>query len=263
MSDATQAWPPAPTEDLDQAERDLKGHGVAVVHGMLDTDRLKEVRDTVYRLADQDVRRRQVGEPIYSDKGVQRIWNLPSRDPIFCDLAEHPAALRLVTSVLGWPVQLSNISCNITGPGSGEMILHADQQMHPTPWARAHVVNIIWCPDDFTEASGATRMVPGTQRSTAPPAPDDPIETVPLVAKAGAMIAVDGRVWHKTGINRTKEERRAGIFAVYQLPIFLPQENWWLSLDPAVRQFGSDTLLTLMGFKGDNAFGRVNGLPVG
>jgi hypothetical protein len=45
--------------------------------------------------------------------------------------------------------------------------------------------------------------------------------------------------------------------------MYLPQENWWLSLDPSVRQFGSDTLLQLLGFKGDYFYGRVNGRPVG
>jgi hypothetical protein len=49
----------------------------------------------------------------------------------------------------------------------------------------------------------------------------------------------------------------------HTLPIFLPPENWWLSLDPAARQFGSDTLKQLPGFKESSPMGRVNGLPVG
>ena len=31
------------------------------------------------------------------------MWNVLSRNPVFVDLAEHPAALRLVRSVVGWP----------------------------------------------------------------------------------------------------------------------------------------------------------------
>jgi ectoine hydroxylase-related dioxygenase (phytanoyl-CoA dioxygenase family) len=256
--------PPAPTRDLDQAERDLKEHGLAVVEGVLEDDELKAVREATYRVAEQDVRRGRVEAPVNSDLGAQRIWNLPSRDPVFCDLAEHPAALRLAKSALGWPMLLSNISANITGPGTGEMMMHADQGAFPGPWDRPHVINIAWCLDDFTEDNGATRVVLDSHLKNRQATREEwDAPTAPLIARAGSIVAIDGRLWHKTGANTTKDQRRAGIFAVYTLPMYLPQENWWLSLNPAVRQFGSDTLLTLLGFKGDYFYGRVNGRPVG
>jgi ectoine hydroxylase-related dioxygenase (phytanoyl-CoA dioxygenase family) len=256
--------PPPATRDLDQAERDLKEHGLAIVEGVLEGEALEAVRETLYRVADQDVRRGRLEEAINSDLGSQRIWNLPSRDPVFCDLVEHPAALRLVKSALDWPVLLSNFSGNITAPGSGEMMMHADQGAFPGPWTRPHIINIAWCLDDFTKANGATRVVLGSHALNRQSGPEDAAgATVPLEAKAGSIFAIDGRVWHKTGANTTAGQRRAGLFAVYSLPIYLPQENWWLSLDPAVRQFGSDTLLQLLGFKGDFFYGRVNGRPVG
>jgi ectoine hydroxylase-related dioxygenase (phytanoyl-CoA dioxygenase family) len=256
---------PKATRDIDQAIADLKTHGLALLEGMLDREQQKSIRETTYRIAREDVRRGRIEEAVRTDLGTQRIWNLPSRDPVFCDLVEHPSALRLVKSALGWPVLLSNFSANITGPGTGEMMLHADQGSYPQPWLRPHVVNIAWCVDDFTEANGATRALPGSHlisREMNPEA-DASIPTTPIEAEAGTMIVMDGRLWHKTGANRTQDQRRAGLFAVYHLPIYLPQENWWLSLDPAVRQFGSDTLLTLLGFKGDNFYGRVNGRPLG
>jgi ectoine hydroxylase-related dioxygenase (phytanoyl-CoA dioxygenase family) len=264
MLDTALSALPEATCDLAQAENDLKAHGLAIVDGALDDATLRTVRDALYRVAEQDLSRGRIEEAVRTDEGVQRVWNLPSRDPVFCDLVEHPAALRLVRSGLGWPVLLSNISGNITAPGSGEMMLHADQGAFPGIWDRAFVVNIVWCLDDFTEANGGTRLALGSHlqnRSPGPQEADTP--TVALAAKAGSMVAVDGRVWHKTGANVTADQRRAGVFAVYSLPMFLPQENWWLSLDPSVRQFGSETLLTLLGFKGDYFYGRVNGRPVG
>jgi ectoine hydroxylase-related dioxygenase (phytanoyl-CoA dioxygenase family) len=256
---------PEPTQDLGRAESDLSVHGLAIIDNVLDARALQRARETTYRLADDDVRRGRVEEAIKSDQGNQRIWNLPSRDPIFCDLAEHPVALRLVKSALGWPVLLSNISANITGPGTKEMMLHADQGAYPGPWIRPHVVNIVWCLDDFTDVNGATRIMPGSHLITRDMNPDQDasIPTVPIEAKAGAMLALDGRLWHKTGSNVTRAVRRAGIFGVYSLPIYLPQENWCLSLNPSVRQFASDTLLQLFGLKGDGPYGRVNGRPVG
>jgi ectoine hydroxylase-related dioxygenase (phytanoyl-CoA dioxygenase family) len=250
---------------LEAALADFKEHGVAVIPDVLDAATVAALRETTYRLAEDDRRRSRAEASIESDLGTQRIWNLPSRDPAFCDLVEHPIALEMTKAALGWPMLLSNISANITAPGSGAMMLHADQGAYPGPWMRPYVVNVAWCLDDFTEANGATRILPGSHLVTREmnPEADADLPTVPVEAKAGSMFVIDGRLWHKTGPNLTGAQTRAGVFAVYSLPIYLPQENWWLSLDPAVRQFGSDTLLTLLGFKGDFFYGRVNGRPVG
>ena len=69
---------------------------------------------------------------------------------------------------------------------------------------------------------------------------------------------LDSRVWHKTGDNCTADRRRAGVFAWYTRPIYRQQENWFLSLDPSVRQFASDQMLTLLGWK-TTGLGLVNG----
>ena len=80
-----------------------------------------------------------------------------SRDPVFANLVEDPLAPGLVKSTIGWPALLGNISANITGPGGGEMVLHADQIFVPEPWpARPQGVNLAWCGDDFTDENGAT-----------------------------------------------------------------------------------------------------------
>lgn len=157
------------------------------------------------------------------------------------------------------PALLSNISANITGAGGGEMVLHADQLYMPQPWSGVQGVNVAWFLDDFTEENGATCVVPGSHLLNRAPGPDDQgADTVPLEGPAGTMAVVDGRIWHKTGFNRTTDGRRAGAFAWYTIPIYRPQENWFLSLDPSVRQFGSDELLTLLGYK-TIGLGLVNG----
>jgi ectoine hydroxylase-related dioxygenase (phytanoyl-CoA dioxygenase family) len=194
-----------------------------------------------------------------TDDTNQRVWNLPSRDPVFCDLVEHPAALALVRATIGWPALLSNISANITGPGGGEMVMHADQLFMPQPWSGVQGVNIMWCVDDFREDNGATRMVPRSHTRNRTPTDDEQTtETVAIEAPAGTMVAMDGRVWHKTGHNRTEHERRAGVFAFYTPPIYRTQENWFLALDPSIRQFGSDDLLVLFGYR-TVGLGLVNG----
>src|SRR5207249_771282 len=81
------------------------------------------------------------------DETNQRVWNVLSRDPLFEDLAFHRIAVDYVKAVLGWPALLGNISANITGPGGGEMVLHADQIFVPEPWSSApQGINVAWCP---------------------------------------------------------------------------------------------------------------------
>ncbi len=252
---------PTPTKDLSQGLADLAKYGACIITDVLDSATVEEVRTTLYRVAASN--RKHGWEQTYDyggDDGInQRVWNLPSRDPLFCDLVEHPVAIELVKEVLGWPALLSSMAANITGYGGSRMMLHVDQGYLPKPWAQPWVLNIGWCVDDFTEENGATLYAPGSHLFNGDvPGGAQALPLVPAEAPAGSIIVMDGRLWHSSGDNRT-HNRRAGIFSVYTLPVLLPQENHFLSLDPAIRQFGSETLQTLFGFR-PQVLGRVNGL---
>lgn len=254
---------PAPTRDPAQALKDIEAFGLCIVPGVLAADKLARVRDALYRAASEDRARgwEQKFRLDYAhDDTNQRVWNLLSRDPVFADLVEHDVALDLVKSVIGWPALLGNISANITGPGGGEMVLHADQIFVPEPWPAApQGVNVAWCIDDFADETGATRVVPGShRRNRNPTAEEATTASVAVEAPAGSFIVMESRVWHKTGHNRTTDRRRAGIFAWYTRPIYRQQENWFLSLNPAVRQFASDPMLVLLGYR-TQGLGMVNG----
>jgi ectoine hydroxylase-related dioxygenase (phytanoyl-CoA dioxygenase family) len=262
MTTTTTSGLPAPTDDLDRAEADLAEHGICAVTGVLSGAALEAVRADLYAAAAQDRargREQKFGLDHEHDDTNQRVWNVLSRSPVFVDLAEHPVALRLLRSVLGWPMLLGNLSANITGPGGGEMVLHADQIFVPTPWpAEPQGANAAWCIDDFTADNGATCFVPGSHRLHRPPEPGDDVTPIPLEAPAGTLVVFESRLWHRTGFNRTQHQRRAGIFGWYTRPIYRPQENWFLSLDPSVRQFASDELLVLLGYR-TQGLGLVNG----
>ncbi|HEY3888703.1 MAG TPA: phytanoyl-CoA dioxygenase family protein [Caulobacteraceae bacterium] len=254
---------PAPTRRLEQGLADIREHGLAIVPDVLTGDALRRTREALYRAAEQDRargREQKFALDYAHDDTNQRVWNVLSRDPLFEDMAFHAAAVAHVKGVLGWPALLGNISANITGPGGGEMVLHADQIFVPEPWADApQGLNVTWCLDDFTEANGATRFVPGSHRLNRAPGPADrEVETVAMQAPAGSIVVFESRLWHRTGHNQTASERRAGVFAWYTKPIYRTQENWFLSLKPEIRQFASDEMLVLLGYR-TQGFGLVNG----
>jgi ectoine hydroxylase-related dioxygenase (phytanoyl-CoA dioxygenase family) len=265
---------PTATRDLDRAMADLDRFGVCILEAALEGEKLAEVRTALNRAAVSDRRYGLMQDyPVGSDDAVanQRVWNLPSHDPVFCELAEHPVAMHFVKQVLGWPALLSGMSANIVS-GGGQIGLHRDQAYMPPPWSRPLGVNVGWAVDDFTAENGATCCVLGsnrfdgegsTQRNDGDrvtysfTSEDMRDQLVPLEAPAGSAIVMEGRLLHTNGVN-TNGEPRAGIFSWYTLPIYLPQENWYLSLNPAVRQVGSETLQTLLGFR-PQVLGRING----
>jgi ectoine hydroxylase-related dioxygenase (phytanoyl-CoA dioxygenase family) len=254
---------PEPTRDFDQGLRNIVEYGLTIVPGVLSGDGLKRTREALYRAAESDRargREQKFTLDYAHDETNQRVWNVLSRDPLVEDVAVPATAVAYAKAVLGWPALLGNISANITGPGGGEMVLHADQIFVPEPWPTApQGLNVAWCLDDFTEANGATRFAPGSHRlDRTPKAEDAGVETIPMEAEAGSIVVFESRVWHKTGHNRTAAERRAGVFAWYTKPIYRTQENWFLSLRPEVRQFASEEALVLLGYR-TQGLGLVNG----
>jgi ectoine hydroxylase-related dioxygenase (phytanoyl-CoA dioxygenase family) len=253
---------PSPTGELAQGLRDIEEHGFAIVPDVLTGDTLKRAREALYNAADSDAHRERKKKSTgdYDDTN-QRVWNVLSRAPVFEDLVVHPVALQYVRAILGWPALLGNLSANITHPGGGEMPLHADQQFLSEPWPpEPQGLNIAWCISDFTDANGGTRFVPGSHKLKRGVGPEDrTAETRAMEAPAGSIVVFESRLWHRTGFNRTQSEQRAAIFGWYTRPIYRTQENWFLSLKPEIRQFASDDMLVLLGFR-TAVFGLVNGL---
>ncbi|GIX30616.1 MAG: hypothetical protein KatS3mg124_1088 [Porticoccaceae bacterium] len=244
---------------------ELAEQGFTVVPGVLQAEQLSRVRDALYRAAAEDrARGREVEDfPLDAPEArgrSQRVWNLLSRDPLFEDLVVHPVALAFVRAVLGWPALLGNFSANLCGPGTPAGMLHADQTFLPEPWPAVPVgLNAAWAIDAFTAESGATRVVPGSHRWNRPARPEEQeMETVAMEAPAGSLVVFESRLWHRTGANVTADRTRAAAFAWYTRTFVRQQENWYLSLRPEVRQYATEEMLTLLGYR-TAGFGMVNG----
>jgi ectoine hydroxylase-related dioxygenase (phytanoyl-CoA dioxygenase family) len=244
--------------------RKLDDDGYCMVEGVLSADELAIVRDALDReLAKDDA----AGVALRYGPGDanQRIWAMLNRGEEFVRLATHPLALAIVRSGLGEDIQLSNLSANVTGPGGDHEIgrLHTDQGFLPEPWPYQLATNVAFLLDDFTEDNGATLIVPGSHKTLDVPdyglAPSAPYR---LTGKAGSMAVWDGRLHHATGLNRTPDQHRRGIFATYIRPFLRTQENWCRSLDPRLLDMHPD-LAALTGFQEWQTLGGVNGAQSG
>lgn len=200
-------------------------------------------------------RARRLGVTTYTegmdpnDRNI-RLYTLPEFDPIFVELLRKPSALALVRELLGDNFIVSSFSGNIALPGSGSMNLHADQALViPPPWNEAWTMNIIWCLDDVHEGNGATRYVPGSHRfRNFDEVPDDALEhSRAFEAKAGSIIAMDGRLWHTSGHNVSVDERRAMLFAYYAMDFIRPQTNHEAALSSETKAGLDDDARALLG----------------
>ncbi len=167
-----------------------------------------------------------------NEKNV-RIFNLLDLDPLFAELITHPKALNLVRYLISEDFIISNFTANIAMPGSGSMALHSDLSLvHPQPWSEPWAINIIWVLDDAREENGATRYLPESHKiARTSELPDNAKDkTLPLEAKAGSIIAMDGRLWHTSGENKTLNEQRGLLFGYYTRSFLRPQWNFNVGL---------------------------------
>ena len=224
-------------DPLTSAKAQLREEGWCVVPDVLDPADARTALDRLWAAAEESRRR---GVPTFmpvldpNDSNV-RVFFLMELDRLFRELIQHPTALALVQSLLGPEFLISNFTANIARPGSRSMGLHSDQSLVvPEPWVQPWALNIIWCLTDVTFENGATLFIPGSHRwtSRAEVPADADRQLRPFEAKAGAVIAMEGRIWHTSGANITEDEDRALLFGYYTAPFLRPQVNWNAGLSP-------------------------------
>ena len=257
MSTAKVASTPA------EAKRLLDDDGICIIRSVLDGAGIERVKSALRRGIEQDeIKGVQLrGFPFDPDSHNLRVFDLIGKHDVFVELAEHPLAIELVRHVIGQSFLLSNFSANVTAPGSGWMYMHADQGYIPAPWPPYPMaVNVAWALDDFTEANGATRFVPGSHRHDHGPDPSSgPEHSVAIECPAGSIFVMDGRAWHQTGPNRTADETRAGLFAYYVRPFIRPQWNWYATVEPQMLERVSPLMREMLGF-GSNVTSSLEAL---
>ncbi|MGK0222560.1 MAG: hypothetical protein ACI9ON_001800 [Limisphaerales bacterium] len=214
----------------------LDHSGFCIVPGVLDTEQVVTARRQLLTAAnafEESGASTFMPELDPNSRNV-RVFNLIGLDAVFRRLILHPTALEYVQRLLGEHYMVSNFTANIALPGSGSMPIHSDLGfVSPPPWLAPHSMNIIWCLDDVDESNGATRYIPGSHHfQNLDDVPDAPMQhTVAFEAAAGSIIAVDGRMWHTSGANITKDRERAMLFGYYSADFLRPQVNWNALLD--------------------------------
>jgi ectoine hydroxylase-related dioxygenase (phytanoyl-CoA dioxygenase family) len=177
---------------------------------------------------------------------TQRVYALFAKTRAFDRPAVHPLLLGVLDRVLGH-YQLSGPSGIQIGPGEQAQVLHRDDVVYPLGPDHGEVVlNTMWALDDFTEANGATRFVPGSHRWTDRKAgPGE--EVVLAVMPAGSVAFYGGRIWHGGGANTT-DRPRLGVILEYAASWLRAQENHVLAVPRQTVAALPERLQELLGY---------------
>ncbi len=202
------------------------------------------------------------GSDDFSGRTTRRTGALVARSPSSHELIRHPLILDVTGKLLhrAQSYQLHLTQMISIGPDSPGQSIHRDQ------WAfdffafppDYHVqCNTIWAMTEFTEANGATRLMPGSQAL-----PDDfghtITETVPAEMSQGSCLLYTGKVYHGGGPNRS-DTTRMGLNITYDVAWLRQEENQYLSVPREIAETLDDDFLRLIGYRtGAYALGYID-----
>jgi ectoine hydroxylase-related dioxygenase (phytanoyl-CoA dioxygenase family) len=228
---------------VDDIVASLDRDGYAVVESVLDRDETATIRGELGCIL-EDV---PTGRNDFEGHHTKRIYAIFAKTRALDGPATHPLVLGALDHVLGEHYQLSAPTGIEIGPGEVAQVLHRDEDIYPVP--RPHpelVTNVMWAFDDFTEANGATRIVPGSHRNALEQAmPQTP--TVPAEMPAGSVMIYVGSVWHGGGANHTGRAR-LGVAIEYVAGWLRPQETQLLAVPAETARELPPRLQELLGY---------------
>jgi len=177
-----------------------------------------------------------------------RIYNLLAFDPVWQRVPVHEHVLPVVEGVLDPGCLISSLSSITILPGETAQPIHADDQLIPIPKPHVPTVcNSMWALTDFTEANGATRLVPGSHRWDHDPDFVTVPDSIAAEMSRGSVLVWHGSLWHGGGANRT-DAPRVGIAMNYCAGFIRQQENQQLGIPREVAATFSPRLRELVGY---------------
>jgi ectoine hydroxylase-related dioxygenase (phytanoyl-CoA dioxygenase family) len=188
-----------------------------------------------------------------------RVYNLLALGRVWERVPVHPNVLPLVEHVLDPGCLISSLSSITILPGETAQPIHADDQLLPIPKPHVPTVcNSMWALTDFTDANGATRVVPGSHRADCSPDYGAPYDSVPAEMPRGSVLVWHGSLWHGGGANTT-DEPRVGIAMNYCAGYIRQQENQQLGIPAETAAHFEPRLRELCGYGVYNALvGHIN-----
>ena len=226
--------------------QNVADHGYTIVYDAIEP----ELVDTLRR--DLEALERffavEPAENSFEGYHTLRLYNLLAFGRLFELVPVHRHVLPIVERVLDPGCLISSLSSISIQPGETAQPIHADDQLIPIPKPHPPTVcNSMWALTDFTEANGATRLVPGSHLADHSPEYGAEFDSIAAEMPAGSVLIWHGSLWHGGGANTT-DNTRMGIAMNYCAGYIRQQENQQLGLPREVVDGFTPRLRELVGY---------------
>jgi len=234
------------------SEAETRGHaeriardGYTMLERVIEPALVDDLAEVLLRLErERDIRPAMNG---FEGHRTVRIYNLLALHRVFERVPVHEVLLPIVEGVIGEGCLISSLSSIAIDPGEVAQPIHADDQLIPLDKPHRPIIcNSMWALTDFTEANGATRLVPRTHLRENPDFGAN-YETIAAEMPRGSLLIWDGALWHGGGANRTSS-RRTGIAMNYCAGFIRQQENQQLGIPREIAARFAPKLQELCGF---------------
>src|SRR5262245_26714025 len=234
--------------DLDVAlhVKEVAEQGYTIVEGAIEPDLVDALDADLRRLEEFfDV---QPSPNSFEGHKTLRVYNLLALGALYAGIPVHDHVLPVVEGVLDRGCLISSLSSIAILPGEIAQPIHADDQLMPLAKPHAPTVcNTMWALTDFTEANGATRVIPGTHLADCSPDYGSPYDSIAAEMPKGSVLVWHGSLWHGGGANAT-DTRRVGIAMNYCAGWVRQQENQQLGIPREIAARFSSRLRELCGY---------------
>ena len=203
----------------------LHGKGAVAISGLFTPDQIAEARRIIMQHSEQaaeKVTHFQGGAAADGKLNLQRrVWNLLAKGDVFSQMAAHPTLMAILRKFLGTEFIMGSIAANRILPGGPGQEPHVDYpywdfhspDTHPTGLNASFPMNaqasIIL--DPFTEVSGATAYMPGSQKELRYPVEADNFydSCERMLGEPGDVALFYGAAWHCAMPNNSDHDRNA------------------------------------------------------
>ena len=240
-----------------------EGNGFFVLPQLFDAQQVKAARDIIVEHSNREASGVTHFQGGNEDKAKlqRRVWNLLNKGDVFADMVQHPQVVEIMKGFLGTEFCLGSIAANRILPGGPGQEPHIDypywdmykpesfpHNMNPSFPLNCQVTVIL---DDFTELSGATAILPGSQKRNKYPDEEDAKkfrnESVRITGKPGDVAVFYGMAWHGAMPNNSDHDR-TGVLIQY-LPKFVkPMEDQKRGVKQSVLDKATPILKQLLGY---------------
>jgi ectoine hydroxylase-related dioxygenase (phytanoyl-CoA dioxygenase family) len=224
----------------------IRTEGYTIIEDAIPPDLLDRLNDDLLRL-EVELSTKPASNSFEGTKTL-RIYNLLVHGPNFEAIPVHASVLPVVEGVLDAGCLVSSLSSIAILPGETAQPIHADDQLIPIPKPHPPTVcNTMWALTEFTEANGATRLIPGSHLADSSPNYGQHYDSVAAEMPKGSVLVWHGSLWHGGGANAT-DERRVGIAMNYCAGYIRQQENQQLGIPLKTAERFTPRLRQLVGY---------------